>query len=161
MREYQYSYDSHEYSHDSFAAYVKLANVQSAFTLIELMIVLAIVGILLGIALPQYQHYIVRTKVIEGFHIATAAKLAVAEYYQTNNQYPASNIDAGLPANINSRYVASVSISQNGLVTIIYKSSVGAGDNSNITLAPTDENGVITWICSGTMPNEYRPSSCR
>ena len=76
-----------------------MTTVQKGFTLIELMIVVAIIGILAAIAMPAYQDYTVRAKVTEGLNLAAAAKLAVAETFASNGKFPTSNPEAGLPAN--------------------------------------------------------------
>jgi type IV pilus assembly protein PilA len=139
---------------------------QHGFTLIELMIVVAIIGILAAIAIPAYQDYIVRSKISEGLNMAGAAKLAVAETYDSTGVMPTANGMAGLPsaASIIGSYVASIGVGANGVVTINYNSSVGGTPTANLThmiLTPTSTEGSMKWACSGTMSNKYRPSNCR
>ena len=149
---------------------------QKGFTLIELMIVIAIIGILAAIAIPAYQDYTIRSKVSEGLNLAGAAKLAVAETYDSTGGMPSTgNASFGLPTagSIAGNYVSSVTVStvgsQGGVVTILYKATVGgnpnAGSNS-ITLTPnTSSIGAMGWDCSGAsapvMPNKYLPATCR
>ena len=145
---------------------------QKGFTLIELMIVIAIIGILAAIAIPAYQDYTIRSKVSEGLNLAGAAKLAVAETYDSLGRFPtAANGSYGLPlaASIAGNYVLSVNVndagSNPGAITIAYKASgVGSGaDNATIFMTPnTSSPGAMGWDCTGgTMPNKYRPATCR
>jgi len=134
---------------------------QGGFTLIELMIVVAIIGILAAIAIPQYQDYTVRARVSEGVNLASAAKTAVAEFRNSNNDWPTSNASAGIADTISSTYVESVLIGANGVITVTYR-SLGATDaTGTITLTPSAGAGSVTWACSGTLPPKYRPSNCR
>src|SRR5690349_666657 len=102
--------------------------VQKGFTLIELMIVVAIVGILAAIALPAYQDYTVRSKVSEGLSLVSGAKTAVSETYASTGNWPGTNAAAGLAAStsITGKYVASVDVSGNGKITVIFQ-NVGTG----------------------------------
>ena len=149
---------------------------QKGFTLIELMIVIAIIGILAAIAIPAYQDYTIRSKVSEGLNLAGAAKLAVAETYDSEGKFlTAVNASYGLPTNIsiNGNYVASVSIDgAAGAITIVSNSNLGGNppaDGATIILDPTPRQGSMEWACdgtgpvgdAGTMPNKYRPSECR
>jgi type IV pilus assembly protein PilA len=143
---------------------------QKGFTLIELMIVIAIIGILAAIAIPAYQDYTIRSKVSEGLNLAGAAKLAVSETYDSNGGMPtaAGNVSYGLPSagSIKGNYVSSVTAAATtGLITILYKSSgVGTGaDGATIIMTPdTSSPGAMGWDCnSGTMPNKFRPATCR
>jgi prepilin-type N-terminal cleavage/methylation domain-containing protein len=142
---------------------------QKGFTLIELMIVIAIIGILAAIAIPAYQDYTIRSKVSEGLNLAGAAKLAVAETYDSNGRFPAAdNSSYGLPLDVSiaGNYVASVGVTNtSGEVTITYKGSgVGTGaDGQTILLTPnTSSPGAMGWDCTGgTMPNKFRPATCR
>src|ERR1041384_3861138 len=104
-----------------------MKRVQKGFTLIELMIVVAIIGILAAIALPAYQDYTIRAKVTEALSLAASAKTAVTESYISNGALPGTNADAGLPdANkIASKFVQSVTVVPNGEIDIIVGTDKG------------------------------------
>src|SRR5690606_31342072 len=95
---------------------ILMKKIQQGFTLIELMIVIAILGILMAIAIPAYQDYTVRAKVSEGLNVAGAAKLAVSETYQSDGSLPTTNAEAGLAAagTITGNNVASVGVGTDG-----------------------------------------------
>ena len=143
---------------------------QQGFTLIELMIVIAIIGILAAVAIPAYKDYTLRAKVGEAMNLSSGAKAAVAEYHMTNGTFPGSNADAGLAAStdILGNYVASVAVGADGVITATFNTDDvnltvdGAGvAGTTIVFTPTAETGSITWACGGTTDARYRPSSCR
>jgi type IV pilus assembly protein PilA len=149
---------------------------QQGFTLIELMIVVAIIGILAAIAIPAYQDYTVRTKISEGLNVAGAAKLAVAETYDSNGSMPnGGNGSFGLPgpASISAQYVSSVEVNAGGanpgVITITYKPTVGGNPpvggagGTTIVLTPiTAVPGALDWNCkTGDVISKYRPAECR
>ncbi|HEY1075973.1 MAG TPA: pilin [Fontimonas sp.] len=140
------------------------AKLSRGFTLIELMIVVAIIGILAAIAIPAYQDYTIRAQVTEGISLATGAKAAVWDFMSNRGTTPANNESAGLaaPGSITGNYVASVTVTD-GLIEVEFGNEANvkvAGET--ITMSPTDAGGSITWTCTGgTLVGKYRPTSCR
>ncbi|ENS8680036.1 pilin, partial [Neisseria gonorrhoeae] len=124
---------------------------QKGFTLIELMIVIAIVGILAAVALPAYQDYTARAQVSEAILLAEGQKSAVTEYYPNHGEWPKNNASAGVastPSDIKGKYVQSVTVA-NGVVTAEMKPS---GVNKEIqgkklSLWAKRENGSVKWFC--------------
>ncbi|EMT8309463.1 pilin, partial [Neisseria gonorrhoeae] len=123
---------------------------QKGFTLIELMIVIAIVGILAAVALPAYQDYTARAQVSEAILLAEGQKSAVTEYYLNNGEWPENNTSAGVanPTEIKGKYVQSVTVT-NGVVTAQMKPS---GVNNEIkdkklSLWARRQDGSVKWFC--------------
>jgi type IV pilus assembly protein PilA len=141
---------------------MNMKKIQQGFTLIELMIVIAILGILLAIAIPAYQDYTVRAKVSEGLNMATAAKLGVSETRQTRGTWPSNNAAAGIANTIQSTYVNSVAVSGNGVITVTYRNITELPANATVTLTPAFANESVRWTCApGTVPSRYLPATCR
>ena len=139
-----------------------MKKVQQGFTLIELMIVVAIIGILAAVAIPAYQDYTVRAKVTEGLSLASAGKTAVGEYFASNGSLPADNATAGLAASgsLRGNSVSSVAVTTSGVITVTFSASPIIG--STLILRPTAADGGIKWGCSGgDLLSKYRPSGCR
>jgi len=142
---------------------------QQGFTLIELMIVVAIIGILAAIAIPAYQDYTIRAQVSEGLNLSGGAKAAVTEYYQDQGAFPGTNAVAGLDVatNIIGKYVSQVAVGANGVITATYSNTAPRSANANIngltlTLTPVDAGGSITWACaSAGLQNKWLPAACR
>jgi type IV pilus assembly protein PilA len=164
-----------------------MTKLQKGFTLIELMIVVAIIGILAAIAIPAYQDYTIRAQVSEGMNLAAAAKAAVAETFLNRGVAPVARVNAGmspLPTDTSGKYVTSVAVN-NGAITVAYGNEANAqiaGQTLQIVPYTTPDNSVA-WRCGGAAapantaimvgaaytggtlagPNfvKYLPSACR
>ena len=161
-----------------------MKSIQKGFTLIELMIVVAIIGILAAIAIPAYQDYLTRSKVTEGLTLAESAKTSVSENAANGTAFAQGWTAPGATNN-----VTSVAIGATGAITITYTAAVGSGGPYTLIMTPVDgpsatgtalvagtppATGSITWICkatgsananaaavAGTLPSKYAPAACR
>jgi type IV pilus assembly protein PilA len=148
---------------------------QQGFTLIELMIVVAIIGILAAIAIPAYQDYTIRAQVSEGLQLSGGAKVAVTEYYQDKGTMPADNSTAGVApaADIQGNYVSQVGVGSDGSgvageIEVTYSSTSPQGANAKIDgltllLTPNTANaGSVDWDCTSPgIQNKWLPAACR
>ena len=142
-----------------------MKKIQNGFTLIELMIVVAIIGILAAIAIPAYRNYIIRTQISEGLTLATAAKSTVSEYYMERGSWPDNNAEAGLADkhDIKGSYTEHMSVEDNVIeIKYGYDSSLDIF-NEKIELTATARGGSVEWSCTSTgeIDPDHLPSSCR
>lgn len=138
---------------------------QQGFTLIELMIVVAIIGILAAIAIPAYQDYTIRAQVSEGLNLSGGAKAAVTEFYQDQGAFPADNATAGVEAaaNITGKYVTQVAVAA-GVITVTYGNDANANiTGATLTMTPQDNAGSVSWTCANGagLQNKWLPAACR
>ena len=146
---------------------------QKGFTLIELMIVVAIIAILAAIAISQYQDYVIRSQVSEGSSLADGVKTAVGEFVNNRGYFPPSNSSAGLAAagSITGEYVGAVAIN-GGVITASYSgakanSAIKSPNVRKLQFSPLTHAGSIEWHCRSTtaavtnaLKQKWCPSSC-
>ena len=140
-----------------------MMKMQEGFTLIELMIVVAIIGLLAAIAVPSYQDYTTRAQVSEAFSLNAAFKQGLAEFYSDRGEWPTSLTNIGTTTS--GKYVGSIEVSSGGSNVTVTATMKSAGVSSNVTdstflLVSTDAG--LNWTCNGgTILSKYRPSSCK
>jgi type IV pilus assembly protein PilA len=130
------------------------------FTLLEMMLVIAMIGILASVAIPAYQDYLIRARVSECISLSMPAKLAVNEYYMSFNALPSNPQVLNFHAPEPTDNISEITISQNGVIAVHYTERAGQG---SLILTPSVKSeGRIVWCCDGgTLPEKYRPNICK
>ena len=138
---------------------------QKGFTLIELMIVVAIIGILAAIAVPAYQDYTIRSRVSEGASLAGAAKTAVDVYFSETGSLsdtPGTHASLGLASSTSysAKYVSSIAVAAGGVITVQLTSlgALGTASGDDFTYSPINRGANLEWnVKVGTLPAKYLP----
>jgi len=143
------------------------SRMQGGFTLIELMIVVAIIGILTAIALPNYTNYMARAKVTEGLVHVSAAQRGITEYYTTHTKFPTTNDEAGIAdygEGSGTKYMQDLQVGDGGVITVTFNQIAGDSSGQTLVYTPTyNPNSDSTgWDCTGgDLEPRYRPAICR
>lgn len=140
-----------------------MKNIQQGFTLIELMIVVAIIGILAAVAIPSYQDYTARAQVTEAVSLTAAFKTGLAEYYSDRGTWPASITAIG--STTSGKYVEEIALTSGGAAVTVTATMKSANINSALfgkTLELASTDGGLQWDCTGgDLDSKYRPGTCK
>jgi len=129
------------------------------FTLIELMIVVAIIGVMASVTIPSYLEYVARSKVAEVLSVSSNAKNAMTEYIITNGAYPSGATQAGIVL-LKTTYLDEMTVNDSGRISMAVDAT-NVGINLQLHLQATAAAFGVTWVCTSTGETQYAPGSCR
>jgi TM2 domain-containing membrane protein YozV/Tfp pilus assembly major pilin PilA len=138
----------------------KTSGVMAAVFVVSIVFFIAITGILAAVALPAYQDYVNRSKIVKAMPVVDEAREKVSVFIKKNHSYPSENIVVGLSDEISSDVIESIHLQNNANLEVTYR--LGLKDKSTIIWAPKEVNGEVQWSCDqGSLPDKYRPKECR
>ncbi len=148
----------------------KQQNRNGGFTLIELMIAVAVISILASIAVPTYRDYIIRAKISEALNLAASAKISIAEYYISEGELPGNLEEAGME-NISTDHIESMAYAEDdnsAQITVTLDDNIGGGAGGKkivVAAAPAHDGAILEWSCAPAaedgVDTKYLPASCR
>ena len=138
-----------------------MKQVQKGFTLIELMIVVAIIGILAAVAIPAYSDYMTRAKVSELVSAGSTPRVAISEYFLVNGSFPDNSTVGGFSLAVNSPMVRAVTYDSSDASFDIFGNGTNIGSAVQIKYSATDVNGNVDWDCTSIAGTKFTPATCR
>lgn len=140
---------------------MKITKSQKGITLLELMITIAIIGIISAVAVPSIQNYTIKAQVEEAIILTSGVKSNILLYFSEAGDFPEDNEEAGFES-VGGKFVSSVDVDTGAIVARFGNDANAALVGARVTLTPVAQvNGTVKWVCSSTATDKYLPSSCK